>query len=45
MRSGGASREFYLSDLVTHIISDSPIEQSTLSLLNCHVLHVSDCVC
>ncbi len=31
-KEGGASREFYLSELVTHIISDVPVDREALSL-------------
>ena len=41
MKEGGATREFYLNDIVTHILSDAPIDPNTVSLLDCHVLHVS----
>ncbi|XP_064405411.1 PAX-interacting protein 1-like isoform X4 [Halichondria panicea] len=39
MKEGGATREFYLNDIVTHILSDAPIDPNTVSLLDCHVLH------
>ena len=32
LKKGGASREFYISDLVTHIISDLPVKAETLPL-------------
>lgn len=41
MKEGGATREFYLNDLVTHIVSDEAIEANILSLWDCHALHVS----
>lgn len=30
MKEGGGSREFYMSDLVTHVISDVQVEPGTL---------------
>ncbi len=44
MKEGGGTREFYLNDTVTHILSDTAIEPDTVRLLDCHVLHVSTCI-
>ncbi len=44
MKDGGGTREFYLNDTVTHILSDTAIEPDTVRLLDCHVLHVSTCI-
>ena len=45
LREGGASREFYYSELVTHIISDGPVSASVEGVsgdFNKHtVVHVS----
>lgn len=42
LKEGGASREFYHSELVTHIISDSPLssEEEAIPLKDV-VVHVS----
>ncbi len=44
MKEDGGTREFYLNDTVTHILSDTAIEPDTVCLLDCHVLHVSTCI-
>lgn len=31
LKEGGASREFYMSELVTHVISDYPVDSDTLA--------------
>ncbi len=41
MKEGAGTREFYLDDMVTHIISDRPNDSNTSALLDCHILHVS----
>lgn len=32
LKEGGASREFYMSELVTHVISDVPVDSDTLAV-------------
>ena len=40
MRQGGAVREFYMSDLVTHLITDSPLEPSVAANPDITIVHV-----
>ena len=32
LKEGGASREFYMGELVTHVVSDMPLDGETLKL-------------
>ena len=44
LKEGDASREFYMSDLVTHVISDVPVEAEEsvpISRQECCLVHVS----
>ena len=43
MKEGGASREFYMGGLVSHVISDVPVDQDTLADRgkDCVIVHVS----
>lgn len=50
MRQGGAVREFYMSDLVTHLITDAPLEPSVAANPDITIVHVcgwhrSSCIC
>ena len=39
MRQGGAVREFYMSDLVTHLITDSPLEPNVAANPDITIVH------
>lgn len=40
LKRGGAVREFYMSDLVTHIITDSPLDPTTTINPDITIIHV-----
>lgn len=50
LKSGGAAREFYISDLVTHVIATdtsfpqfSEAKDCNLTIVQVHVVHYSFC--